>query len=132
MTEGTELKAADPRPVEATRDRPVQIPDADIYEAEGAIVVLADMPGLDDKAVTVELENDVLTIRGRAPAAGPEPAQPLVREFCERDYERSFAINTEIDREHIKAQMKNGVLNVTLPKTPESRSRSRTIEISAG
>ena len=128
MTEGTELKAADPRAVEATRDRPVHIPDADIYEADGAIVVLADMPGLDDKAVTVELENDVLTIRGRAPAAGPEPAEPLVREFCERDYERSFAINTEIDREHIKAQMKNGVLKVTLPLAAEVKPRQIAVE----
>ncbi len=128
MTEGTELKAADPKSVEATRDRPVHIPDADIYEADGAIVVLADMPGLDDKAVTVELENDVLTIRGRAPAAGPEPAEPLVREFCERDYERSFAINTEIDREHIKAQMKNGVLKVTLPLAAEVKPRQIAVE----
>ena len=128
MTEATELKATDPRPVEATRDRPVHIPDADIFEADGAIVVLADMPGLDDKAVTVELENDVLTIRGRAPAAGAEPAQPLVREFCERDYERSFAINTEIDREHIRAQMRNGVLRVTLPLAAEVKPRQIAVE----
>lgn len=128
MTENTELKAADPRPVEATRDRPVHIPDADIYEADGAIVVLADMPGLDDKAVTVELENDVLTIRGRAPASGPEPATPIAREFCERDFERSFAINTEIDRERIKAQMKNGVLRVTLPLAAEVRPRQIAVE----
>lgn len=129
MTEGTELKTIDPKPVEATRDRPVHVPDADIYEADGAIVVLADMPGLDDKCVSVELENDVLTLRGRAPAAGQEPpADPFVREFCECDYERAFAINTEIDREHIKAQMKNGVLKVTLPLAAEVKPRQIAVE----
>ena len=128
MTQTPELKTLDPKPVEAARDCPVAVPEADIYEANGAIVVLADMPGLDDKAVTVELENDVLTLRGRAPAAGPEPAGAFVREFCGCDYERSFALNTEIDREHIRAQMKNGVLKVTLPLAAELKPRTIAVE----
>lgn len=125
MTEKKErAKQVETRAVDSTRDRPVARPDTDIYETDEAFVVVADMPGLDQSAVSVEYRDDVLTIRGQAPApAAEKSSEPDYQEFCVRDFERSFAIGAKIDAEKITARMKNGTLRVTLPLAPEVRPR---------
>jgi HSP20 family molecular chaperone IbpA len=103
-------------------------PETDIYQTAEAIVVVADMPGLEGSQVSVDLENDILTIRGRSPAADDDPSPPLVRETAARDFERSFTINAEIDREKIRARMKNGVMTVELPFAAELQPRQIAVE----
>ena len=122
-----EVQTAEPK-VETTRERPVYAPDTDIYETDEAIVLVADMPGLDEKSVQVELENDVLTIAGRAPEPGIGDLAPVYREFCEREYRRSFSLNAEVARENIRAQMRNGVLKLTLPKAAPAAPRRIAVE----
>lgn len=122
-TRAVSVTGAEPRAVDAIRERPVVAPAADIYETEEALVVVADLPGLDQSAVTVELDNDVLRIRGTVPASQPELESPELQEFCARDFERTFAIPVPVDRDHVRAQMKNGVLTVTLPFAPEVRPK---------
>ncbi len=118
-----QVQRVEPRPVDATRNRPVCRPDTDIYETDEAIVVVADLPGLDQSNVTVEYQDDVLTVRGHAPAPPAVQGEPLFREFVDRDFERSFSISAAIDRDRISARMKHGVLTVTLPFAPEVRPK---------
>ncbi len=118
--------------VEQTRERTAFAPDADILETDEAVVVVADMPGVDEKSAGVELENDVLTIHGLTHLTFPEGLTPLHCEFGVKEYRRSFAVGVDIDRDRIRAEMRNGVLRVNLPKSPAARPRRITVEAAAG
>ncbi len=108
--------------------RPVYVPATDIYEREDALVVVADMPGATEKDVEIHLDNDVLTIAGRAEFERPEGFDDLYSEFEAGRYERVFTLSEDINREGIKATMKNGVLRVELPKTEKVRPRKIAVQ----
>ena len=74
------------------------------------------MPGTDEKSITVNLENNILTIMGSMNLERPEGYDLSYAEFGLGDYERSFAITEAIDRNKIDAGVKDGVLRLTLPK----------------
>ena len=120
MTTAVEHKEAQP---ETTRTVPTVSPATDVVERDSEIVVIADMPGVDEKHVEVTLENNVLTIRGQAFYEAPAQMDGSHEEFRARDYERAFTIREEVDREKIRATMKNGVLRVTLPRSAETAPR---------
>lgn len=130
MTATVEKKneSAQAQPIESTRDRPVYIPATDIYEDENAVTVVADVPGVDDKTVEISLENDVLTIKGHTTADTREGFQPLHRGFCPCEYQRAFTLGADVDRAKIKAQVRNGVLTITLPKAAEAQPRKIAVE----
>ena len=98
-------------------------PCVDIIEGETGVIVKADMPGVGQDGVEVELERGVLTVRGarNGGQAGPAPSRSEFRADC--IYERSFVIGDEIDRDGVKAAIKDGVLTVTLPKTGRASRR---------
>lgn len=107
--------------VETTRVRPVFLPCTDIYEHEEAMVVVADMPGVGPEAVDVNLEGDELTIRGRVHEAAIEGHELTYAEYESGDFERRFRIVGRIDADKIDATIKNGVLQVVLPKSKEAQ-----------
>jgi HSP20 family protein len=114
--------------VETTRARPVYLPCTDIYEREDAIVVLADMPGVGPDAVGVDLEGDELTIRGRVDEAGIEGHELTYAEYESGDFERRFRVYGRIDADKIDATIKNGVLQVILPKSKEAQPQKITVK----
>jgi HSP20 family protein len=116
-------EAQAPKGAEPTRQRRVFMPRADIYETPESIVVLADMPGVDDKSVDVTLENGVLSIYGRVGESKlSEGARLAYAEYDIGDYQRAFTLSDEIDQAKIEAYMKNGVLRLTLPKAGPARA----------
>lgn len=115
---------------ERTRARTVFSPRADVYETSGAIVVVADMPGVDENGVSITLEKNVLTIRGDVPVPVPDGRRLAYSEWEDGDYERSFVLSEGVDREGIGATVKNGVLRLTLPKAREALARK--IPVKAG
>ncbi len=107
---------------ERTRSRLVFIPRVDIYEANDAIVIVADMPGVDPTSVDITLERNVLSINGYVEPSYPEGYSLAWAEYRIGDYQRSFTLSQEIDQEHIEATVKDGVLRLHLPKaTPNTR-----------
>jgi HSP20 family protein len=108
---------------ERTRERPAFVPRADIYETDNEIVVLADMPGVDESSVDITLENNVLTINGYVPSESPEGYDLAYAEYQTGDYQRSFSLSNEIDQDQVEASMKDGVLRLRLPKITEARTR---------
>jgi HSP20 family molecular chaperone IbpA len=128
--EVTRTTRGDADKVEQTRDRRVYIPDTDIFERDNTIVVVADMPGVDDKHVDITLENNVLTITGHAEITEPAGLDLLYAEFEPADYRRSFTLTDDIDRDHIKAHMRNGVLRLVLPKAPQAQPRKIAVQAS--
>ncbi len=131
MADGTkELQEKEPAQVERTRSTTVYTPDVDILEKEDAIVVFADIPGADEGSVDITLEKDVLSIYARVEPELPEKHQLLHAEYGIGDYQRSFTISNEIDREKIEAKVKSGVLRLVLPKSKAAQTRK--ISVSAG
>ncbi len=117
------------RQVEQTRNRKIYSPDVDIYEKEDAIVLLADMPGTDDKMVNITLDKNVLTIYG---AVDMEPLKGYSLEYAEYgigDYQRSFTLSNLIDQNKIDASVNNGVLRLVMHKAEAAKARK--IEVRA-
>lgn len=116
-----------PERAERTRAARVFSPQVDILERKNDIVVTADMPGVDEKSVDINLEKNVLTIYGAVEQDTPGGYRPFYTEYGTGDYERVFTLSDEIDRERIQATVKNGVLKVVLPKAEGARSRKITV-----
>ena len=110
--------------------RPIFLPPADIYETRDNIVVLAEMPGVALDGVDITLERRVLTIRGRSAASDHGGYQRVYNEYSDGDYERVFTLSENIDREHIEATLKDGVLHLVLPKAETAKPRK--IELKSG
>lgn len=114
---------------ERTRAARVFNATVDIIEKNDHIVVIADMPGVDENSVDVTVEKNVLSIYGRVEAGVPEGSKPVYSEYSLGDYQRDFTLADEVDREKIKATVKNGVLRLILPKAESARTRR--IEVKA-
>ena len=114
--------------VERTRARNIYTPDVDIVEKTDSIVVIADMPGLDESAVDITLEKNVLSIYGTVDPEVPEKHELIHAAYGIGDYQRSFTISDEIDREEIEASVKDGVLRVILPKAKVAQTRKITVK----
>lgn len=115
---------------ERTRECACYIPRTDIYETDQEIVLLADMPGVSINNLDITLEKNVLTIMGTNDLQMPADFSMEYQEYEPGDYQRTFTLSEEIDREKIVATMKNGVLKLTLPKAGPAKTRK--IEVKAG
>jgi len=105
-------------------------PAVDIFEHEGNIVLKAELPGVDSKDVDVRVENNVLTLRGERKFDTEVDKESYHR--VERAYgafSRSFTLPTVVDTDKIKAEVKDGVLRVTLPKREEAKPKQITISV---
>lgn len=105
------------------------VPRVDIYENKDALYMIADMPGVDEKTVDIELEKNLLTITGRVENGRIADATMMYSEYEIGDYERVFTLSDEIDRDKIVASVKNGVLRLELPKA--EKVKPKKISISA-
>ncbi len=113
----------------ATRDDAVYIaPPVDIFENEHALIVVADLPGVDRAGVDIRVEDSVLTIKGTAKYT--QPATILRQEFSLQNYYRQFQLSDEVDQSKISAESKNGVLTITLPKTEKSKPKQIEVKVS--
>ncbi len=101
----------------------IYAPAVDIVENQSRIIVLADMPGVDEHSVDISLEKNMLTICGRVDQNVPDGYQPAILEHDRGDYRRTFTIGEEIDRDGIEASVKNGVLRLILPKSVQAKTR---------
>jgi HSP20 family molecular chaperone IbpA len=109
--------------VEHTRAARIYRPDVDIIEKNDSILLIADMPGVDEKTLDVTLEKDVLTIYGRVDIDKLENLELIHGEYGTGDYQRTFIISNEINRDGIKATVKNGVLQLLLPKGEVAKTK---------
>ena len=108
---------------EQTRPGLVFTPDVDIFETDLSLTLLADMPGVKSDSLSVDLRDDTLTITGRVQPTRKEGENPLIVEYETGTYYRQFSLSEIIDQEKIDAQLKNGVLRLTLPKVAKTVPR---------
>lgn len=116
--------------MERTRSRRSFIPRADIYETEQEIILLADVPGANESTVDITLEKNMLSITAYVEPAVPNGFEIAYAEYEEGDYQRSFRLSDEIDRDKIEAVVSDGVLRVRLPKAQEAKSKKITVKTS--
>ena len=126
-----ELQVQEKREVEkkqeSTAPSRLFMPTADIFEAEHALTVVLEMPGVEKNSVDINVEAGVLTILGRLDFSKYEGMQPIYTEYNVGHYRRSFELSNKIDQSKIGAEMKDGVLTITLPKVEEAKPRRITI-----
>ena len=126
-----ELQVREKREVESqaeqTRNIPVFLPAVDIFESEEGITVEADMPGVSAGGLSINLENNVLTIKGEAKAA-EEGRSLIYREYQIGNYFRNFTLSEAIDQSRIKARMKDGVLTLELPKAEKAKPKKIEVQ----
>ncbi len=130
QVEDTEKQEVEETGAERTRDRLAFVPRADIYETEEAMIVVADMPGVDETTLDITLEDNVLSIEGYVEPTQPEGYSLAYAEYRVGDYQRAFTLSDQIDRDGIEAVIKDGVLRLYLPKVTEARKRK--IDIKTG
>lgn len=116
---------------ERTRSGRIYTPNVDIIERKNDILLLADMPAADESSIDITLEKNVLTIYAKVNAQPPENMRLIQAGYGIGDYQRSFTLSDEIDREKIKATMKNGVLNLLLPKAAPAKTKKITVGVEA-
>lgn len=107
---------------------PAPLPAADLYETDTEVVVELDVPGFQEKDLTLEVLDHTLTIKGEHKAEKEEKEKTFyLHERLEKQFERRFTLPPEIDVEHVEARFGTGVLEVHIPKIEPARPR--TIEI---
>jgi HSP20 family protein len=114
---------------EQTRPGPVYMPAVDIFETDGAITVLADMPGVKPDQLEIDLRDNVLTLIGRVRTA-PTAETDVLREYDAGTFFRQFTLAESIDQAKIDAKLADGVLRLELPKV--ERAKPRQITVRAG
>jgi HSP20 family protein len=112
---------------ESTRPGLVFRPDVDILEKPDAYVIYADLPGVDEKSVQVRLDNDLLTIDASLATLPGEGWTPVHSEYRVGSYHREFRVSDAIESAGVAATMREGVLELRLPKI--ERKRPRTIDV---
>ncbi len=125
MPEDQEENAVQP---EGTRTRERYVaPPVDIYEVAEGLVVTADVPGVTQDQLEVRVDNHVLTIRGQV--AANDVADPAYREYALASYFRQFELSDKVDESKIAADLKHGVLTLTLPKAEEAKPRKIAVAV---
>jgi HSP20 family protein len=99
------------------------LPVSDIFETDHALNVVLEMPGVAKENVDIDIDNDVLKISGRIDIAKYEGLQPVYTEYNIGNYSRSFQLSNKIDQDGIKAELKDGVMTLVLPKSEKAKPR---------
>ena len=113
----------------------VWLPAVNVEEAADELLLTAELPGMREEDINVDIENNILTIRGEKREAREETEETAeghryhVRERRHGSFHRAFTLPWSVEADAIRADFEGGVLTVRLPKAPEARSRS--IEIAA-
>ena len=128
MNERQDLKVREEALSERKRPIPTVAPLVDILENNDEILLFADMPGVDKKDITINIDN------GRLALSGVREVSPVGaanwEEFGDVEYRRTFSVPQTIDVARVNAELKEGVLLLHLPKSEAAKPRQ--IEIKAG
>jgi len=128
-TVATRAQDRTPASREETRSQERYItPPVDIHETADGLVVKADLPGVSKEGLDVRVENNLLTIRGKAAHAAP--GDPIYREYELVNFSRQFELNERVDQSKISADLKHGVLSLDLPKAEEAKPRKIDVKVS--
>ena len=106
-------------------------PKVNVYEYDDKIGIIAEIPGLDKKDVTVDVEDGVLTISGdKHGFAESDGAKCITRELKQSSFKRSFNLGEHLNGEDVSAIFKDGMLEILIPKRVPNKPKKHSVKIS--
>jgi HSP20 family molecular chaperone IbpA len=114
---------------EPNRDQPFVVPPVDVVENDSGITLLADLPGVSRDRLGVRVDGENLLIEATASMVVPENMQLVYGEAQYPLYRRQFTLSRELDASRIEANLKDGVLKLTIPKREEAKPRRIEVRI---
>jgi HSP20 family molecular chaperone IbpA len=99
------------------------IPATDVFETEGGLTLVMEMPGVGRDDLDLSLEDGVLRVEGRLNFSWYAGMEPVYTEYNVGHYARSFSLSDKIDQDKIDARLQDGVLTLSLPRSPAARPR---------
>jgi HSP20 family protein len=102
-------------------------PPVDIYESADGLTVVADLPGVQKDDLSIEVEDNILTIQARA--HHEMEGEPIYREFDLVSFFRQFQLSNQVDTAKITAAFRNGVLKLTLPKAERAKPKQISVQV---
>lgn len=121
--------AADRTPAQREPQPPAVVPPVDVFEDDAGITLLADLPGVTRDQLGVRVDGDSLLIEGTAAPIGPQDMEIVYGEARSACYRREFTLSRELDASRIEAQLKDGVLRLSIPKAEEARPRRISVNV---
>jgi len=130
----SELLPREKKEVEGeSRTRPgrAYVPDVDIREDDQALRLWVDMPGVEQERVSVDLDDDVLTIQGEVSLSDYEGLSPVYTEYNVGEFLRRFSlpVGGRFERDAIAARMADGVLEIRIPKAEPAKPRRIPVSV---
>lgn len=122
-------------PARADKEQPVATreptryltPAVDIYETDKGLSVVADMPGVAKDDLKIQVEEGILTIQGRTTLS--RRTHPTSEEYKLYNYFRQFELSDDVEHENIRAELKNGVVTLNLPKAERAMPKRIDVKV---
>jgi HSP20 family protein len=132
MAAAKDLEVQKKRPVQSSEEStaPVNlfVPTTDIFETENSLNVLVEMPGVEKGNVDISVKDRILTIEGRIDFQKYAGMTPVYTEYNIGNFHRRFSLSNKVDASKIRAEMRDGLLILTIPKSEEAKAHK--IEVS--
>jgi len=130
MTNQQEVQVQEKRELEKKQEGTIPgrvfVAVADIFETDQALTVVLEMPGVNKESVDVRVENDMLSVEGSVDFSNYAGLQPVYTEYNVGNYARTFQLSSKIEQGSIRAELKDGVITLILPKS-EEQSRGKSL-----
>lgn len=129
MNQAVQASSASSGRAPATQ-QPFVVPPVDVFENDNAITLLADLPGVPRDQLHVRVDGETLVLEATATtSSGPENMQLVYGEAQVPTYRRQFTLSRELDTSRIEAQLRDGVLRLTIPKAEEAKPRRIQVQV---
>ena len=119
-------------PEQQQRQQPEQrhvVPPVDVFENESSITLLADLPGVAKDQLHVRVDGDTLVLEATAATTGPDQLELVYGEAQYPAFRRHFTLSRELDASRIEAQLRDGVLRLTIPKAEDAKPRRIQVQV---
>ncbi len=114
---------------ESAEELQTLLPRVDVFENKDGILLLADMPGVSKDKLELRVENDTLLIEGEIAPDTPENMEAVYAEVRLSRYRRAFSLSSELDTSRIDAQLRDGVLNLRIPRHAHAQPRKIEVKV---
>lgn len=124
-------KGSNVTPTTATQgaDSRFVVPRVDVLEDDSGITLLADLPGVPRDSLELKIEGDTLLVEGVVTTPMPQQLQSVYAEVRVPRYRRTFTLSRELDTSRIEANLKDGVLNLRIPKQEHAKPRRISVRV---
>lgn len=130
MSENKQMTTSTPSSAAEHDQQRAALPAVDVFEDAAGITLLADMPGVPKEQLELRVEGEDLLIEGGVQPRTPDGLEAIYAELRVPRYRRSFTLSRELDTTRIEANLKDGVLNLRIPK--QAHAQPRRIAVTAG